>query len=245
MNKQVLNYLLETDRAYQLTGTSYYGKNSKDIDILVYGNTLKETLNKIKNDFKLTDLKKERTYTYIIKNNYTFKADNYDFIVFTNKANYIRNVKVTKALKILDVNEVSRTVRHLLYEKGIELTQTNPNSNIEDIVDRLRDHKQLLTNRIDTINNLYEQQLKKSQINKLRAEFDSLLGLSNFKDYSPAFKLTRVTKDHLKFTKNKKHIHLLFNRTTIDIVNKSSNINKSGLNITSLEEVIKIILELL
>ena len=166
--------------------------------------------------------------------------------MFTDESDYLMNVKVTKALKILGINQVTKTVRHLLYEKGIDLVSKNTSIEVEDIVSQLKEYKSLVETRANSIKDLYSTHLAKQNIKKLKLEFNNLVGLSGIKSYLPAFELIRVSSDHIKFVRdNETGVDLIFNATTIDLKNSISNLYKKDLKLEKFEEVIEIVLDML
>ena len=132
---------------YQLTGTAFYDKEiPADLDILVWSGNIESVEITIKNDFNITsDLKRVNAYNNILGNTLQFKSNYFDFLVFTDRAMFDKNVKVTLALReVFDQKESifytkpSKSERARIYEKGVELLTYKEDLTKEDLVKQLK-----------------------------------------------------------------------------------------------------------
>jgi len=155
---------LELQR-YQLTGTAFYGKETPiDLDILVYAKDLTGIMSILKNDFNITsELGRVNAYANILGTSEQYKSKYFDFLVFTDKEKFDKNITVTLALKEVFNQEEgffytnpTKSERAMIYEKGIELLTYNKDLTSDDLIEQLKRFMETIQQRIRRIQRIRE-----------------------------------------------------------------------------------------
>jgi len=159
---------LELQR-YQLTGTAFYGKETPiDLDILVYAKDLTGIMSILKNDFNITsELGRVNAYANILGTSEQYKSKYFDFLVFTDKEKFDKNITVTLALKEVFNQEEgffytnpTKSERAMIYEKGIELLTYNKDLTSDDLIEQLKRFMETIQQRIRRIYGVLEKQFR-------------------------------------------------------------------------------------